>query len=136
MIEYRPFTLKGILHHVYIITNSDLSHASAFIYTEPETKEQRDLYVKVFRERQLEVFGEEIYPVETFKQTLELLMEKDPEFGDLCEDYNACVEALQHWVKSGKPEAGQRVTEYRTLVRELQEEIAQALTVQTPRCSD
>ena len=70
------------------------------------------------------------------KHHIELLMEKDPEFGDLCEDYNACVEALRHWAKSGKPAAGQRVTEYRTLVRELQEEIAQALTSQNPQCSD
>jgi hypothetical protein len=46
----------------------------------------------------------------------------------MCEDHDACVNALQYWAKSKAPEAKTRVNEYRALVRELQEEIAQALT--------
>ena len=54
-------------------------------------------------------------------------MAEDPEFFDLCEDHDACVDALRYWAKSEKPEAEIRVNEYRAIVRELQEEIAQAL---------
>jgi len=58
---------------------------------------------------------------------IDLLMAEDPEFPDLCEDYDACVNALRYWAKSKEPEANTRVDEYHTLVRELEEEIAQAL---------
>ena len=58
---------------------------------------------------------------------IDLLVAKDPEFLDLCEDHEACVDALRYWAKSEKPEAETRIDEYRALVRELQEEIAQAL---------
>jgi hypothetical protein len=54
-------------------------------------------------------------------------MAEDPEFPDLCEDYDACVNALRYWAKSKEPEANTRVNEYHILVRELEEEIAQAL---------
>lgn len=70
------------------------------------------------------------------KHTIDLLMAKDPEFLDLCEDFDACVDALRYWAKSEKPEAETRVKEYHTLVRELQEEIAQALEALEPRRSD
>lgn len=58
---------------------------------------------------------------------IDLLMAEDPEFIDLCEDYEACVNALRHWVNSKEPEAKTRVDEYRNLTRELQAEIARAL---------
>jgi hypothetical protein len=54
-------------------------------------------------------------------------MEEDGEFHALCEDYDACVDALRYWGKSKEPEAKTRVNEYRNLVRELEEEITQAL---------
>ena len=54
-------------------------------------------------------------------------MVEDPEFLTLCEDIDACVKALRYWDDSKEPEAEARVIEYRTLVRELQEEIAQAI---------
>ncbi len=63
-------------------------------------------------------------------------MAKDPEFLDLCEDHDACVDALRYWAKSEKPEAETRVNEYRTLVRELQEEITQALAALEPKQSE
>ena len=68
--------------------------------------------------------------------TIDLLIANDPEFLDLCEDHDACVDALRYWAKSEKSEAETRVDEYRTLVRELQEEIAQALEALKPRRLD
>ena len=59
--------------------------------------------------------------------TISRLIEEDSEFLAMCEDYGACVEALQHWEQSTEPEAKTRVNEYRTLVRDLEEEIVQAL---------
>jgi hypothetical protein len=61
------------------------------------------------------------------RHAIELLMEKDPEFVALCEDYDACVYALRHWGRSKSPESETRVNEYRILVEELEEEILQAL---------
>ena len=58
---------------------------------------------------------------------IDLLMAEDSEFLTLCEDYDVCVYALRYWAKSKEPEANTRVDEYHTLVRELEEEIAQAL---------
>ena len=70
------------------------------------------------------------------KHSIDLLMAEDPEFLDLCEDHDACVDALRYWAKSKEPEAETRVNEYRTLVRELQEEITQALAALEPRRLD
>ena len=70
------------------------------------------------------------------KHTLDLLMAQDSEFLALCEDHDACVDALRYWADSKEPEAETRVSEYRTLVRELQEEIAQALETLEPRRLD
>jgi len=61
------------------------------------------------------------------KHSIDLLMAKDPEFLNLCEDHDACVDALRYWAGSEKPEAETRANEYHILVRDLQEEIAQAL---------
>jgi hypothetical protein len=55
-------------------------------------------------------------------------MAEDPEFLALCEDYDACVNALRYWAESKDPEAETRVNEYRVLVRDLEEEITQFLT--------
>ena len=59
------------------------------------------------------------------KHKIDLLMAEDPEFLALCEDHQSCVNALRYWAESKAPEAKTRVNEYRTLVRELEEEIAQ-----------
>ena len=68
--------------------------------------------------------------------SIDLLMAEDPEFPDLYEDFDACVDALRYWARSKQPEAETRVDEYRTLVRELEEEIAQALLAMEPRRLD
>jgi hypothetical protein len=57
---------------------------------------------------------------------IDLLMAENPEFLDLCEDYEACVNALQYWAESKVPEAETRVNEYRTVIKELEEEITEA----------
>jgi len=54
---------------------------------------------------------------------MDLLMAEDPEFLTLCEDFDACVNALKYWANSKAPEAEVRVHEYRTLIKELEEEI-------------
>ena len=77
---------------------------------------------------------QEIFPDQ--KDTIDLLAAQNPEFFALCEDYDACVNALQYWTKSKAPEAETRVNEYRTLVRELQEEITQALAALEPPLPD
>ncbi len=59
---------------------------------------------------------------------IDFLMAVDPKFLALCEEYDACVKALRYWATSSAPEAETRVKEYRTIVRELQEEIAETLT--------
>jgi uncharacterized protein YdcH (DUF465 family) len=70
------------------------------------------------------------------KNDIDLLMAEDPEFFTLCEDHNACVDALRFWAKSKEPVAETRVNEYRTLVRELRKEIVQALEALDSRRSD
>jgi hypothetical protein len=69
-------------------------------------------------------------------RTLTRLIEEDPEFLALCEDYDACVKALRHWAQSKEGEAKTRVNEYRTLVQELEEEITQALVALKSRRLD
>jgi len=70
------------------------------------------------------------------KPSIDLLMAEDPEFLALCEDYDACVNALRYWAKSEAPEAKTRVNEYRALVRELEEEVTQFLAALEPRRLD
>jgi len=50
-------------------------------------------------------------------------MASDPEFLNICEDYEACAEALSYWARSKEPEAAARINEYNALVGELEEEI-------------
>jgi len=70
------------------------------------------------------------------KPSIDLLMAEDPEFLALCEDYDACVDALRYWAKSEAPEAKTRVNEYRALVRDLEEEVTQFLAALEPRRLD
>ena len=72
----------------------------------------------------LERFPEKIH-------TLTLLMAEDPEFLAVCEDYDACIEALRYWAQSSEPEAATRINEYNTLVRELEEEIVQVVAARS-----
>ena len=55
---------------------------------------------------------------------IDFLMAVDHNFLALCEEYDVCVKALRYWATSSAPEAEIRVKEYRTIIREIQEEIA------------
>jgi len=61
------------------------------------------------------------------KKRIDHLLTEDSEFQSLSEDYDMCVNALRHWVGSNAPEAENRVVEYHTLIKELEEEIGQYL---------
>ena len=67
---------------------------------------------------------------------IDLLMAEDPEFLSLCEDHDDCVNAIHYWVNSKEPGAETRVSEYRVLVRDLEEEIVQVLVAIEPGRSD
>jgi hypothetical protein len=58
-------------------------------------------------------------------------MGEDPEFLAVCEDYDACIEALRYWDRSNEPEAETRVTEYHALVEELEKEIVEAVAARS-----
>ena len=60
--------------------------------------------------------------------TIDLLIAEDPEFRAICEDHDACVNALRYWTESKEPEAEIRVNEYSILIQELEEEVTHALT--------
>ena len=64
---------------------------------------------------------------------IDLLIAEDPEFRAICEDHDACINALGYWAESEEPEAEIRVNEYRTLIRELEEEVTQAFVALKPR---
>ena len=67
---------------------------------------------------------------------IDLLIAENPEFRAICEDYEACINALRYWGKSKEPEAEIRANEYRTLIRELEEEATQALAALKTRRPD
>ena len=59
-------------------------------------------------------------------ETIQRLFEEDSEFQELCADYGVARQALAYW--SAPPEsAAPFVTEYRTLVSELEQEILELL---------
>jgi hypothetical protein len=62
------------------------------------------------------------------KHRIDLLMAEDSEFLALSEDYDTCVTALWYWAGSSAPEAENRVIEYHTVIKELEEEIFQYLS--------
>jgi hypothetical protein len=68
--------------------------------------------------------------------TIDHLLSENPEFPTLCEDYGACVDALQYWTRSKEPEAETRVTEYQIIIQELEDEIHQAFTAAKPQHPD
>ncbi len=67
------------------------------------------------------------------KYSIDQLMTKDSEFLSLCDDYDACINALQYWTESKEPEAESRIDEFRNIVRELEEEVIEALITQKTR---
>jgi len=70
------------------------------------------------------------------KQRIDFLMAQDPEFLTLSEDYDTCVNALRYWAQSNAPESENRIIEYHTLIKELEEEISQLLEAPKSRRTD
>jgi len=54
-------------------------------------------------------------------------MAKDPEFLSVCDDYDACINAIQYWRQSNEPEAAIMIDEFRNIAQELEEEVVEAL---------
>ena len=52
---------------------------------------------------------------------------QNPTFQSLCEDYQDCLTALQHWQQSGAENAPEIYQSYLELCRELEQEIQQYL---------
>ena len=69
-------------------------------------------------------------------ETINFLMAKDPEFRAICEDYDDCARACRYWAQSKDLEAETRVNEYRTLIKELENEIVEALVAVNSRRLD
>jgi hypothetical protein len=61
------------------------------------------------------------------QDSIDRLAGKDGEFLVLCDDFDACVDALQYWASSEEPGAQARVSEYRDLIGALFEEITHIL---------
>lgn len=61
------------------------------------------------------------------RDLLELLLESDPGFLALCEDYDACATAFHYWGNLEEPEALIRASEYHSIMEELEKEIHLAL---------
>ena len=69
-------------------------------------------------------------------QIIDQLMAEDPGFRDICEDYDICVNALEHWTNSTEPEAEIRVNEYRTLAQQIEDEVIECLIAKKPQQLD
>ena len=63
------------------------------------------------------------------KYSIDKLMARDPEFLSLCDDYDACINAIEYWGKFNEPEAEIMIDEFRTIARELEEEVVEALII-------
>ena len=61
------------------------------------------------------------------KDRIDHLVAQDPEFLSVCEDYAACVDALNYWSNSKTAEAEIRVKEYRHICRELEDEVTEVI---------
>ena len=71
----------------------------------------------------------ERYP--EYADVIERLFVKDEMFFSLCEDYQVCSAALQHWNRIDSEEAPERRQEYASLLTDLEEEIHQILRAET-----
>lgn len=56
-------------------------------------------------------------------QLIEHAFEESDSFRSLCEDYHACVVALERWKQRKTPDASQRQQEYASLLVDLDREI-------------
>ena len=57
------------------------------------------------------------------KDELRRLYLSSPSFQTLCDDYQKCTEALEHWMQSRHENASERSREYRELKQGLESEV-------------
>jgi hypothetical protein len=65
-----------------------------------------------------------------FKEHEEILMQllqTDPEFQELCEDYEICMQATDYWSDKGIPGAQEKAKEFRIITLDLEAEICKKL---------
>ena len=55
------------------------------------------------------------------------MMQKDPEFLELCEDYETCMRATDYWSGQEVPGAREKANEFRSIATELEIEISMKL---------
>jgi uncharacterized protein YdcH (DUF465 family) len=67
------------------------------------------------------------------KFSIDQLIAKDSEFLCLCDEYDACINAIQYWTQSKEPEAEIMIDEFRNIAWELEEEVIEALITQKTR---
>ena len=67
------------------------------------------------------------------KFSIDQLMALDSEFLSLCDDYDACINALQYWIQSKEPEAESMIDEFSNIAWELEEEVIELLITQKSR---
>ena len=61
------------------------------------------------------------------KDKLHRLYLSSPSFQTLCDDYQQCTEALDHWVKSEHDQASARSREYQELKQSLESEVEERI---------
>ena len=59
------------------------------------------------------------------QEKIKRLFKRNETFQTLCEDYRRCSEALKYWNNFASEEAPARREEYRSLLRDLEDEILQ-----------
>ena len=73
-----------------------------------------------------------IHAFERFQHKRDLLiglLESNPDFLALCEDYDACVTAFHYWGNLDEPDSLTRASEYHSIMEKLEKEIHLALVV-------
>ena len=61
-----------------------------------------------------------------------MMMQKDPGFFELCEDYEIPMKATEYWSGKGVPGAQDKAKEFRSMATDLEVEIALKLAGFTP----
>ncbi|WP_419662274.1 hypothetical protein Dvar_27280 [Desulfosarcina variabilis str. Montpellier] len=61
------------------------------------------------------------------KDNLRQMYLSSPSFQSLCDDYQKCTEAIEHWTRSGHDQASERSREYRELRKSLESEIKERI---------
>ena len=57
------------------------------------------------------------------RNRLRRLYLSSPSFQTICDDYQKCTEALEHWMRSGHDNASERSREYQELKQSLESEV-------------